>query len=130
MVTQDKKSKDLTLKDKLSRMTFTQACDLLGGPVAGKKLLYAGGKIGIAKWDEQIYLGGDLFRLSLPSEDVIVTITLRQDKVKRLLLNCDKCDAPCEHLGAALSVILESKSALGLAKPPVEPQFRWQRAQN
>ena len=120
MATQVKKSKDLTLKDKLSRMTFTQACDLLGGPVEGKKLLYAGGKIGIAEWDEQIYLGGDLFRLSLPSEDVIVTITLRQDKVKRLLLNCDKCDAPCEHLGAALSVILESKSALGLAKPPVE----------
>ncbi len=120
MTTQVKKSKDLTLRDKLSRMTFTQACDLLGGPVEGKKLLYAGGKIGIADWDEQVYLGGDLFRLSLPNDGAIVTITLRQDKVKRLLLNCDKCDAPCEHLGSALSVIMESKSALGLAKPPVE----------
>jgi superfamily II DNA or RNA helicase len=120
MATQVKKTKDLTLKDKLSRMTFTQACELLGGPIEGKKLLYAGGKIGIEKWDEQIYLGGDLFRLSLPNEDVIVTITMRQDKVKRLLLNCDKCDAPCEHLGTALSVILEHKSPLGLAKPPVK----------
>ena len=120
MATQVKKSKDLTLKDKLSRLTFTQACELLGGPVEGKKLLFAGGKLGIAKWDEQVYLGGDLFRLSLPNEEAIVTITLRQDKVKRLLLNCDKCDAPCEHLGAALSVILECKSSLGLAKPPVE----------
>ena len=120
MATQVKKSKDLTLKDKLSRLTFTQACDLLGGPIEGKKLLYAGGKLAIEEWDEQVYLGGDLFRLSLPHEDVIVTITLRQDKVKRLLLNCDKCDTPCEHLGSALSAILECKSALGLAKPPIE----------
>ena len=120
MATQVKKSKDLTLKDRLSRLTFTQACELLGGPVEGKKLLYAGGKIGIAKWDEQIYLDGDLFRLSLPGEDVIVTITMRQDKVKRMLLNCDKCNVPCEHLGTALSVIMDSKSSLGLAKPPVE----------
>ena len=40
MATQIKKSKDLTLTDKLSRLTFTQACELLGGPVEGKKLLY------------------------------------------------------------------------------------------
>ncbi len=120
MATQVKKSKDLTLKDRLSRLSFSQACDLIGGPVEGKKLIYAGGKVEIKQWEEQVYLDGDLFRLSLPGEDVIVTITMRQDKVRRLLLNCDRCDAPCAHLGTALSVILDSKSALGLAKPPVK----------
>ncbi|MBC7966461.1 MAG: DEAD/DEAH box helicase, partial [Fuerstia sp.] len=120
MATQVKKSNDLTLTDRLSRLTFTQACDLLGGPVEGKKLLYAGGKIPVEDPVEQSTLMGDLFRLSLPTEDVIVTITMRQDKENRLLLNCDSCDTPCKHLGAALSVILDSKTALGLARAPQE----------
>ncbi len=120
MATQVKKSKDLTLTDRLSRLTFTQACDLLGGPVDGKKLLYAGGRIPVEDPVEQSSLTGDLFRLSLPTEDVIVTITMRQDKESRLLLNCDSCDTPCKHLGAALSVILDSKTALGLARAPQE----------
>jgi hypothetical protein len=69
---------------------------------------------------EQATLVGDLFRLTLPTEGVIVTITLRQDKLKRLLLNCDSCDGPCVHWGTALSCILESKVALGLARAPDE----------
>lgn len=109
MATQIKKSKDLTLTDKLSRLTFLQACELLGGPVEGKKLLYAGGKIPAENLKEQATLVGDIFRLSLPGEGAIVTITLRQDKVKRLLLNCDRCDDKCVHMGTALSNILESK---------------------
>lgn len=120
MATQIKKSKDLTLTDKLSRLTFTQACELLGGPVEGKKLLYAGGKISAENLKEQATLVGDMFRLSLPSEDVIVTITLRQDKVQRLLVNCDKCHDTCVHMGTTLSTILESKVVLGLARVPEE----------
>ena len=85
MATQVKKSKNLTLKDRLSRLTFKQACELLGGPIEGKKLLYAGEKIAVENLEEQVYLDGDLFRLSLPNEDVIVTITMRQDQVKRML---------------------------------------------
>jgi superfamily II DNA or RNA helicase len=122
MATQVKKTKDLTLKDRLSRLTFTQACDLLGGPVEGKKLLYAGGKIPVEDPVEQMTLTGDLFRLSLPNQGAIVTITMRQDKVKRLLLNCDSCDATCVHMGTALSVILDSKTILGLAKAPEQRQ--------
>ena len=121
MATQVKKSKDLTLTDRLSRLTFTQACDLLGGPIEGKKLLYAGGKIPVEDLEEQALLTGDFFRLLLPG-DAIVTITLRQDKEKHLLLNCDSCDTACHHLGTALSVILDSKTALGLAKAPEERQ--------
>ena len=120
MAVEVKKSKDLTLTDKLSRLTFLQACDLLGGPVEGKKLLYSGGKIPAENLKEQATLVGDMFRLSLPSEGVVVTITLRQDKVNRLLLNCDSCDDKCVHMGTALSNILESKVVLGLARAPEE----------
>ncbi len=122
MATQVKKSNDLTLRDRLSRLTFLQACDLLGGPLEGKKLLYAGGKTVVENIEEQAAIVGDLFRLALPADDVIVTITMRQDKEKRLLLNCDSCDVPCTHLGTALSLILDSKTALGLARAPEERQ--------
>jgi hypothetical protein len=36
MAVEVRKSKDLTLTDKLSRLTFTQACELLGGVVEAK----------------------------------------------------------------------------------------------
>ena len=120
MATTIKKSKDLTLTDRLSRLTVVQAVQLLGGDDTGKKLLYSGGRIAVENIDEQVMLQGDLFRLTLPNEGVIVTITLRADQDKRLLCNCDSCDKLCEHIGAALSLILDSKTALGLAKAPIE----------
>ena len=63
-------------------------------------------------------MGDDLFRLSLP--DAIVTITLMASALDRLHWNCTVCSQLCEHVGAAFSLILEDKMALGLAAPPPE----------
>ena len=38
----------------------------------------------------------------------------------RLHWNCTACQWPCEHAGAAFSLLLEEKTALGLAAPPPE----------
>jgi hypothetical protein len=61
-----KPSGKLTLRDKLSRLSFTQAAKLLGPE--GQKLIQRG-----AKWhynlEEDVYLGDDLFRLRFPSLD-------------------------------------------------------------
>ena len=38
----------------------------------------------------------------------------------RLEWRCDNCEVPCEHAGAAFSLILEEKLALGLAGAPPE----------
>ena len=58
-----KKSTELTLIDKLSRLSYAQTLKLLGSD--GPQLLRAG-----AKWDfrieEDVYLGEDLFRLRFP----------------------------------------------------------------
>lgn len=35
-------------------------------------------------------------------------------------MTCSACPVICEHLGAALSLILEEKTAFGLAAPPPE----------
>lgn len=110
-----KPSQRLTLKDRLSRLNFTQACKLLGEN--GQQLIRHGGKCEI-DLQEQVYLDGDLFRVKL--EDAVVTITLMAVAKDRLHWNCTACSLPCEHAGAAFSLLLEEKTALGLAVPPPE----------
>ncbi len=110
-----KPSHRLTLRDRLSRLNFTQACKLLGPE--GKRLIQLGGKweIDIA---EQVYFQGDLFRVSF--DDATVTMTQMAEAKDRLHWNCTSCEFPCEHAGAAFSLVLEEKMTLGLAAPPRE----------
>jgi hypothetical protein len=105
----------LTLKDRLSRLTFVQACKLLGAE--GRQLIQRGGKFEV-NLDDQVYLEGDLFRVKFP--DAVVTITLMAEVKDRLYWNCTACQWPCEHAGAVFSLLLEEKTALGLAAPPPE----------
>lgn len=115
-----KASGQLTLRDRLSRLTFEQACKLLGPQ--GRKLIPLG-----AMWEcnpaEDVYFQGDLFRLRLPrasGDPVNATITLMAEARDRLHWRCDHCESACEHVGAAFSLILEEKTALGLAAAPPE----------
>ena len=107
--------RELTLKDRLSRLGFRRACKLLGE--SGDKLILQGGKYTI-NIDEDVHLDGGVFRLSLP--DAVVTIAQRPEAHQRLHWHCTACDGACEHVGAAFSLILEEKMALGLAAPPPE----------
>ncbi len=123
MATVVKKSCELTLKDRLSRLTFAQACKLLGEE--GRRLLRAGGAYAIDV-GEQVILTNELFCLKLPPEppdyDAPITVTIRLSEEGRFRLhwNCSRCSTPCQHVGAAFSVLLEEKMALGLAAPPPE----------
>ncbi|MBI2193575.1 MAG: DEAD/DEAH box helicase [Planctomycetes bacterium] len=110
-----KAGKDLTLRDLLSRLTYVQACRLLGPN--GKKLIQAGGAHPV-DIESQVALQGDLFRLRLPW--CVVTMTVMAGVRGRLRWNCTACDRACEHVGAAFSLILDEKTALGLAAPPPE----------
>ena len=57
-----KQGGELTLKDRLSRLTYRQACKLLGAD--GEQLIRLGGKWDV-DIDQDVYLGGDLFRYHL-----------------------------------------------------------------
>lgn len=105
----------INLKDKLSHLTYTQACKLLGPQ--GDKLIRTGGQYDI-DLSEQVILKRDLFQLDLG--EAIVIIRLDPMKNKKLNFQCSECTTMCEHLGAAFSLILEEKLALGLAAPPPE----------
>ena len=118
MVTKTKPSKILTLKDRLSRLTFSQASKLLGAK--GPRLIQQGGRYEIEDFEDQVYLAGDLFRLRFPADGVVVTITLMAQANQRLHWNCTGCETACEHVGAAFALILEEKMSLGLAAPPPE----------
>ena len=118
-----KKSGSLTLKDRLSRLTYTQACRHLGSD--GKRLIQLGAACEFENLEQDVYLRGDLFRLRLPEFDevgnpIVVTITLMASAQRRLHFNCTACETVCAHVGAAFSLILEEKLALGLAAPPPE----------
>jgi len=104
-----------TLKDKLSHLTYQQATKLLGAQ--GKELLMVGGKFDIDVF-EQVTLDNESFQLKL--EGSIVDIRLDSMKHQRIQMTCSTCPVICDHQGAALSVILEEKMALGLAAPPPE----------
>src|SRR5213596_523306 len=106
-----KKSTELTLIDKLSRLSYQQTLKLLGSDAP--KLLRAGDK-----WDfrieEDVYLGEDLFRLRFPpapgeteSGRTAVTIRLSAESYDRLHWSCTACESLCEHVGAAFSLILD-----------------------
>ncbi len=110
-----KSSAELTLYDTLSRLTFTRAAKLLGAQ--GSRLIAAGGRhdIDVAT---QVRFDQRQFRLTL--EGSTVTLALDPAARDRLYWRCDRCNVPCEHAGAAFSLILEEKLALGLAgTPPV-----------
>ena len=111
----------LKLRDRLSRLSFAQAVKQLGDD--GKQLIQQGGKFEI-DIQQQVYFAGDLFQLKLPFDSqgnsANVSITLMAEARNRLKWNCTRCNGPCEHVGAAFSLILEEKMQLGLSKPPKE----------
>lgn len=105
----------INLKDKLSHLTYRHACKLLGAK--GEKLIRQGGKYEI-DLSEQVILRRNIFQLNLG--EAVITIRLDPEKNQKLNFQCSACTTACEHLGAAFSLILEEKLALGLAAPPPE----------
>jgi superfamily II DNA or RNA helicase len=118
-----KPSKRLTLKDRLSRLNHYQACKLLGPE--GEQLIRKGAAYDTIDIDRDVYFRGDVFRLKLlgaggNGEAPVVTITMMAEARNRLHFHCSACQRTCEHIGAAVSLILEAKTPLGLAAPPDE----------
>jgi superfamily II DNA or RNA helicase len=66
----------------------------------------------------QVQLSANIFRLSLPDAFVSIVEDPKSDQKMRFI--CSTCEGLCEHIGAALSLILEEKTALGLASAPPE----------
>jgi len=113
-----KKSTELTLHDKLSRLNYQDACKLIGEE--GAKWIQEGAKYTI-DIDRQVRLNDERFELRFFDADrTTVTIRLEDDARKRLRWECSTSNTACAEVGAAFSVILEDKMALGLSAAPTE----------
>ncbi|GAA5507379.1 DEAD/DEAH box helicase [Novipirellula caenicola] len=118
-----KKAKGNPFHQRLASLTYYQACQLLGEQ--GPELLRESNRAFEIDSEEDVFLGGDLYRVRFHDSDVpggraIATFTLQSARSKQLQPNCDQCETACVHLAAALSHLLEAKSVLGLAAPPDE----------
>lgn len=131
----DHATHSLTLFDRLSHLTYAKACRLLGANA--KDLLIRGGAYEI-DIDAQVRLLPD--RLEVTLGPARVSLELGPGTLG-LASRCSQCEARsradkegagspgnqrgphndrCEHVGAALSLVLEEKTLLGLAAPPPE----------
>lgn len=103
------RSAKCTLKACLSKLSFEQACKLLGSK--GERLILEGGCEEI-EIESQVRFTPTRFKLRLL--DATVTIKLFDGATRRLDIRCNQCNKKCVHMGAALSLILEEKMTLGL----------------
>jgi superfamily II DNA or RNA helicase len=116
-----KSSSALTLRDRLSRLTFSEASKILGPQ--GKELLKSRFSQGLSFDDiaDNYLLTDEEFSLDVFEARVSFFLSSLNG---HLDYQCSLCGqgAPrgCEHVAAALSIILEEKMALGLAAPPPE----------
>jgi hypothetical protein len=104
-----------TLKETLSLLSYQDAVRMLGPK--GPQLLRKGGRYDI-DIDLDVRLTDNLYCSSWG--DSLVQIEHAPDKESDLLCRCSTCREVCEHVGAALSLVLEEKRLLGLSAPPVE----------
>lgn len=113
----------LTLKERLSSLTLESAKALLGSKASQ---LFAAGSQRELSISKHVYVGTDLFRLSIPGPgrrpEAIVTIVAVRSESEGLKCSCTTCPQPCEHVATALSLVLEDKAALGLTKKTSRPE--------
>ncbi|MEX0915022.1 MAG: hypothetical protein WDZ60_03945, partial [Wenzhouxiangellaceae bacterium] len=117
-----KTARSQSLYDRLSRLTYEDACKLLGA--AGKRLLSEGGKLEIDA-PAQVELTPTVFRLRLPGlngDEAVVTIQVDKERRQGLAVQCRGGRNPGVARGAALAFILEEKQYLGLASMPNQDQ--------
>ena len=115
--TSTKPAHRLTLKDRLSRLTVRDASKLLGPD--GVTLLRRSANRFDIDLAGDIAFSAESFRLRLQDEGPVeVNLSLAADALQHLKLHCSRDNGVCEHVAAALSLILEDKTSLGLAAAP------------
>lgn len=114
------RNRRIGIQERLGRLTWQAACRLMGDD--GAERIRRGGRFEIDLRDG-VYLGGDMLRVNVPDPDLtdthaIVTIVEKTSQSKGLQFNCDRCGPRCDHIAAALGLVLDEKLALGLSAPP------------
>jgi hypothetical protein len=114
-----KPSYALSMRDRLSHLSFEEACKLLG--TDGKRLLIRGGGLEVETLDAlRIDDHEARFEWEPGPRGVTARVFFDPASAGRLRAECSMCPRACEHVGGLLSILLERKTDLGLAAPPPE----------
>ncbi|MGC9452087.1 MAG: DEAD/DEAH box helicase [Oceanipulchritudo sp.] len=114
-----KPSHKITLRDKLSRLSYRQACLLLGDEKSGSRLLIEGGKLDLTL--DQVRFANNLLRVEFPGARNLhwVEIRLSEGRKGKLDIECDvEGEDALLFKAAVLAFVLEEKTLLGLASLP------------
>ncbi len=112
-----KPSSVLSMRDRLSHLSFNEACKLLGP--AGKQLLIRGGELELLSYDAlRIDDAEARVEWEPGPRGLWARITFDPHRRGRLRAECSACETACQHVGGLLSILLERKTDLGLAAPP------------
>jgi hypothetical protein len=107
----------LSLRDRLSHLSFEDACKMLGAD--GKRLLIKGGQLELASPDDLHIDEREARIVWEPGPGGLWSRVLLDPAAKgKLRAECSACATACVHVGGLLSVLLEQKTDLGLAAPP------------
>ncbi|MGN6545040.1 MAG: DEAD/DEAH box helicase [Aureliella sp.] len=113
-------TKRLSLRDRLSQLTYRAACRLLGQD--GESLLRRSGEFDLSPAAHLKLFDDTLVATvpdaSLPGQIARVTLVEKTSRSGGLQMNCDQCGTTCLHGAAALAAVLENKLALGLSEAP------------
>ncbi len=113
-------TKRLTLRDRLSQLTYREACRLHGSD--GEKMLRQSNEFSVDPTSD-VNLMVDTLVATLVDQEapggvVRVTIVEQSGRLQGLQLNCDHCRSTCLHTAAVISTVLENKLLLGLSEAP------------
>ncbi|MGL6195553.1 MAG: DEAD/DEAH box helicase [Thermoguttaceae bacterium] len=120
-----KRTELLTLYDRLSHLSYKQACDILGPE--GAVLLRRAFQLDSLDIQNDIFLDQNLFRLSIHEpwiESATVSVILAPGTKHKLAAYCSRCNPDrlsnrfCAHTAATLQLLLEEKALIGLAAVP------------
>ena len=117
MLVVTKPSGALSMRDRLSHLSFDEACKLLGPE--GKRLLIRGGGLELASPDA-LRIDDHEARVEWePGPGGLSSRIFFDPAVRgRLRVECTMCAQACVHMGGLLSTLLEQKTDLGLAAAP------------
>jgi len=114
-----KPSGALSMRDRLSHLSFDEACKILGPE--GKRLLIRGGGLEPVSPDA-LRIDDEAARVEWEpgSGGLWSRVFFDPGTTGRLRAECSVCTSACMHVGGLLSLLLEQKTDLGLAAPPPE----------
>ncbi len=119
VVVLSKPSQALSMRDRLSHLSFDEACRMLGAD--GGRLLIRGGRLELSSPDD-LRIDDQQARIAWePGRGGISSRIFFDPGTRgRLKAECSVCTSACVHVAGLLSILLEQKSDLGLAAPPPE----------